>query len=62
MKQPKFYPIPDDVVFKPCRDPKCGQQIAFIVTETGKKMPVNPDGTPHWTNCPGAKEFKRRAR
>jgi hypothetical protein len=60
VNQPKVYTIPDDAKFYPCRDRRCGQQIAFVVTETGKKMPVNPDGTPHWMNCPGAKAFKRQ--
>ncbi len=62
MTQAKFYTIPNDAKFYPCRDRRCGQQIAFVVMETGKKMTVNPDGTPHWTNCPGSRDFKRRAR
>lgn len=62
MKQPKIYVIPDDAKFMPCRDKHCGQQITFVVAENGGKMPVNPDGTPHWANCPGAKGFKGKAR
>jgi hypothetical protein len=62
MKEPKVYSIPDDARFVPCRNGRCGQQITFVITEAGKKMPVNPDGTPHWANCPGVKQFKRRTR
>jgi hypothetical protein len=39
----------------------CHAHILWIKTAAGKNMPINPDGTPHWVNCPKAKDFKRAA-
>jgi hypothetical protein len=40
----------------------CQATIYWLVTEKGKRMPVDPDGTPHWATCPNAQEFRRRKR
>lgn len=58
----KQYQIPEGTTFKPCRDERCKQPIAFIKTENGRMMPVNEDGTPHWATCIGYKTFKRNKR
>lgn len=39
--------------------PGCNQLIYWVATNKGKRMPVNPDGTPHWATCPKAAEFRR---
>ncbi len=44
-----------------CKGPTCGREIAWVVTEKGKRSPVDPDGTPHWATCPDSKSFKDRA-
>lgn len=36
----------------------CQATIYWAKTEAGKNMPVNPDGTPHWENCPARGLFK----
>ena len=39
----------------------CGAAIWWIESvTTGKKMPVNKDGTSHFSNCPKAVEFRRK--
>ena len=32
-------------------DKGCGADIWFVITEKGARMPVNKDGTSHFTNC-----------
>ena len=53
----KKYPIPEGAKEKQCNG--CGAPIYFIKTFTSF-MPVEPDGTPHWKNCPKAAEFRKR--
>lgn len=55
-KEIKF-PIPDDAVARPCRG--CGKDIYWIVTEKGKRMPVDPDGTSHFATCSAAGDFRK---
>lgn len=38
----------------------CGAKIHFVQTPRGKKMPCDKDGTPHWTTCPNAEDFRNR--
>jgi len=52
----------------------CGEEIEWIETKEGKKMPVNPgkvvvvtqDGrvvtgqVPHWSTCPRAADFRKK--
>ena len=38
----------------------CGQRIIFVLTEEGKRMPVDPDtGVSHWETCPLAKNYRK---
>lgn len=50
------YPIPEGTRPVPCRG--CNAAIYWVLTEKGKRMPVDPDGTPHWATCPAAKRFR----
>ena len=52
----------------------CGEEIEWIETTEGKRMPVNPgkvvvvtqDGkvvtgqVPHWATCPRAEDFRKK--
>lgn len=38
----------------------CGKRIYWVKTKNMKNMPVEPDGEVHWTNCPKAKEFRKK--
>jgi hypothetical protein len=38
----------------------CGVLIWWVMTEHGRKMPVNQDGTTHYATCPNADEFRRK--
>lgn len=51
------YEIPEDA--KPTTCKGCHQAMFWVQTKAGKMMPVDPDGTPHWSTCPKAKSFKR---
>jgi hypothetical protein len=37
----------------------CGAQIYWVRTPKNKNMPVDPDGTPHWSTCSKAADFKK---
>ncbi len=39
----------------------CAADIRFTETKNGKLMPVNADGTSHFSNCPEATRFRKRA-
>lgn len=58
------YEIPEKIMRnRPviCKGEGCRAEIYWIETESGKRMPVDPDGTPHWATCPDAGRFKRGA-
>jgi hypothetical protein len=38
----------------------CGALIEWIVTEKGKRSPINLDGVSHWSTCPDAKTWKKQ--
>lgn len=40
-----------------CRS--CPQAIAWHKTRAGRPAPLNPDGTSHFANCPGADQHRR---
>lgn len=41
-----------------CRS--CGARMLFVIREaTGKRVPLNPDGTSHFTTCPQAASWSR---
>jgi hypothetical protein len=44
----------------PCECNGCGATIYWIKTAKGRAMPVNPDGTSHFSNCPKANEFRKK--
>ena len=41
-----------------CRGPRCGAPIIWEETQNGKRMPLNLDGTPHWSTCTDREYFK----
>ena len=51
------YEIPPGTPVVACKG--CGAAIQFVETANGKQMPVNHDGTPHWSTCPQAKRFRK---
>lgn len=36
----------------------CRQLVLWVITKAGKKMPVNHDGTSHFSTCPRASSFR----
>lgn len=36
----------------------CSQLILWVTTKAGRKMPVNANGTSHFSNCPKADSFR----
>jgi hypothetical protein len=52
------YHIPPGTKFRPCQS--CRRTIGFIVNpDTGRRIPVNPDGTSHFTTCDDPKRFSK---
>lgn len=41
-----------------CRS--CGADIIWTVTEAGKRMPVDPDGTSHFATCKDADSWRKK--
>jgi hypothetical protein len=56
VKEIKFE-IPEGTKPSICRG--CGSEIFWIVTKNGKRMPVNADGTSHFSSCPDADKFRK---
>lgn len=56
------YEIPPGTREVVCKGEKCLRGIFWIETKNGKRMPVDPDGTPHWATCPDAGRFTKGAR
>lgn len=40
--------------------PGCGAMIIWVTSKNNRPMPLNPDGVPHWANCPQAREHRRK--
>lgn len=38
----------------------CGAFIHWVQTPKNKKIPLNRDLTPHWSNCPKAEQFRKK--
>lgn len=51
------FTIPDGTPKKSCLS--CGAAIWWIVTERGKKMPLDADGTSHFATCPNAASHRK---
>lgn len=58
MPEEKKFVIPPGTGHRFCRE--CGYDIYFIPTEKGKIMPVDPDGTPHWSTCTNPGKFRKK--
>ncbi|MCC7108004.1 MAG: hypothetical protein IT382_01840 [Deltaproteobacteria bacterium] len=43
---------------RPCK--VCGRPLWFIRTKQAELMPYTDDASPHWADCPGADELRRR--
>ena len=54
----KTYEIPKGTPQARCRS--CEAPIWWVKTERGKNMPVNADGTSHFSSCPEANKWRRR--
>jgi len=54
------FPIPPSTPPNRCSSPYCGKTIYWIVTRTGRNMPVDPDGISHFATCIAANAFRRR--
>ena len=50
------FEIPEGTVRKICQG--CGGDMYWVKTKNEKWMPVNPDGTPHWSTCPKGKHYR----
>ena len=42
-----------------CRGPHCRAKIQWMVTTNSQRMPVDPDGTPHFLTCPDAATWRK---
>lgn len=51
------FEIPAGTSKRSCRS--CSAPVFWIVTAAGKRMPVNPDGTSHFSSCPNAAQHRR---
>jgi hypothetical protein len=56
-RKPPLFAIPPGVPTSKCRG--CQATIYWVKTLNGKRMPVNADGTSHFSNCPKANEFRK---
>ncbi len=39
----------------------CQTRVFWVTTNTGRKMPADPNGISHFCSCPGASAHRRRA-
>lgn len=52
------FDVPPGARTSSCRSKRCGQPIYWVRTRRNRKMPVNLDGTPHWSSCPDSETFR----
>ncbi len=38
---------------------KCGREISFAITKNGKRQPINPDGSNHFSSCTGRPQKRK---
>ena len=54
----------DDVIAKPAKCSRCGQEMVWSITSTGKKMPITKDKDGKWishfADCPFANKFRKK--
>lgn len=55
-----MFEIPEGAHPTECRG--CEQMVYWIRTASGKSMPVNQDGTSHFSNCPKAADFRKKVK
>jgi len=41
-----------------CRGPTCHADLEWWWTPTGRRIPLNVDGSPHWQTCYDAAQFR----
>jgi hypothetical protein len=51
------YDIPAGTKSRRCKS--CGATIYFVPTGSGRIMPVESDGLPHWERCNAPEQFRR---
>jgi len=51
------FPIPPSTPQRACRS--CTRPIYWIETRTGKRMPVDPDGTSHFATCEHGDQWRK---
>ncbi len=54
--------IPEGTPPQKCRGKNCGAEIfmvPYVKEGEHKRMPCDPDGTPHVATCPDAERFRR---
>jgi hypothetical protein len=56
-RAPQVFLIPPGTPMATCSS--CRDGIRWIVTQSGKRMPVNLDGTSHFTSCPCADQHRK---
>lgn len=56
-RQKIVFEIPPGTPPAKCRG--CAQTVFWVMTEAGKKMPVDADGQSHFATCPQAQKFRR---
>lgn len=57
-RPPRLFEIPPGTPIATCRS--CRENIRWIVTGNGRRMPVNLDGSSHFATCPDADQHRRR--
>ena len=40
---------------------RCGEEIKFVVGEDSRRLPHDPDGTPHWQSCASSSFAQKKA-
>lgn len=57
------HPLPDDQARTwRHKTARCARPLWFVRTKGGAMMPYTTDASPHWADCPGADELRRRPR
>jgi hypothetical protein len=56
-RPPLVFEIPEGTPMATCES--CRDNVRWIVTRNGKRMPCNEDGTSHFTTCPNAAQHRK---